>query len=78
MSDHALARFLDRSKKAGTPMTVKSISEQYKKAINYYDNGKAVRYYDEIALITNEDTGEVVSLVRRKRPKEGWEAAGNE
>lgn len=78
MSDHALARFLDRSKKAGTEMTVQSVTDQLKKAVNYTEDGKAIRFYDEIAAITSEDTGEVISLVRRKNPKSTWEVADDE
>lgn len=78
MSDHALARFLDRSKKAGAPMTVQSISDHLKKAVNYAEDGKSIRFYDEIAVITNDETNEVVSLVRRKNAKSTWEVAEDE
>ena len=78
MSDHALARFLDRGKKSGTEMTVQSMAEQYKKPVNFYDGEKSIRFYDEIAMISNTKTGEIVSLVRRKNPKKDWEVADNE
>ena len=78
MSDHALARFLDRSKKAGTPMTVQSLAEQHKKPVNFYDGEKSIRFYDEIAMVSNTETGEIVSLVRRKNAKKDWEVADDE
>ncbi len=78
MSDHALARFLDRSKKSGTPMTVQSISDHMKKEVNFYDGDRCVRFYNQIAAVSNPDTGEVVSLVRRKNAKTAWEVAENE
>ena len=78
MSDHALARFLDRSKKSGTEMTVQSLAEQHKKRVNFYEGERSIRFYDEIAMISNTETGEIVSLVRRKNPKKDWEVADDE
>lgn len=76
MSAHALARFLDRSKKDGTPITIQSIIEHHKMPINYYDGKNNVRFYNKIAMIENSKTGEIVTILRRKNgKKDSWESA---
>lgn len=70
-SDHGIARFLDRSKKFG--YTMEDVVKVCGEPINYIQpDGKVVRYYNKLAIISSSDTNEVVSLVNRNRPKTDW------
>ena len=70
MSDHALARYLDRSKQS---FTFTDIVEQHAKAINFTQlDGRQIRFYDGRALIYSSETGEVVSIVRRNNISKEW------
>lgn len=75
MSAHGLARFLSRNSgnKATAPYTLDDIVEQHNKLINYVQSdGKFVRFYDNRALVTSHETGEVVTIVNRKHIKTDW------
>lgn len=71
MSDHGVARYLDRSKKSN--FTFIDIVEQYNRPINYVQpDGKYVRFYEQRALITSSDTNEVISIICRNNVKKDW------
>ena len=70
MSDHALARYLDRSKQS---FTFTDIVEQHAKAINFTQlDGRQIRFYDGRALIYSSETGEIVSIVCRNNISKEW------
>ena len=75
MSTHGLARFLSRNSgnQVTAPYTLDDIVEQHNKLINYVQSdGKFVRFYDNRALVTSQETGEVVTIVNRKHIKVDW------
>ena len=75
MSSHGLARFLSRNSgnKVTVPYNLDDIVEQHNKLINYVQpDGKFVRFYDNRALVTSQETGEVVTIVNRKHIKADW------
>ena len=70
-SSHGIARFLDRSKTG--QYDVDEVVKQAQKKINYIQSdGRNVRFYDSRALVTNPDTGQVVSIINRKKPRSDW------
>lgn len=73
MSDHAIARYLDRRAKIGDGLTTEQLAQLCKKPVNYIQpDGREVRYYGEVAAVFSEKTGEMVTLLRRKKPREDW------
>ena len=74
MSSHALSRYLPRRDKVEGGLTTDQLADICKKPANYKQpDGRAVRYYDGVALIFNAKTEEMVSFVVRKDPKSEWE-----
>lgn len=63
-TDHGVARFLAR-------MTEKEFLEIHGKPYNYaQSDGRLVKYYNGTAIIYNQNTGEVVSIVNdRTKPR---------
>lgn len=75
MSDHALSR-LPRMNKPGVPeITEKELIEFIKGTPNYREGEKKLVYFDEerhLVVIKNEETDDIVSIVRSKKKKEEW------
>ena len=75
MSDHALSR-LPRMNKPGAPeITEKELIEFIKGTPNYREGEKKLVYFDEerhLVVIKNEETDDIVSIVRSKKKKEEW------
>lgn len=74
-TDHSLNRFLGQKTGKGKKLFTKEdlLSVLGGKA-NYLDGDeRVVKFYNDIAVIQNKDTKEIVSIVTRNKPKEGWE-----
>ena len=75
MSAHALSR-LPRMNKPGVPrITEKELIEFIKGTPNYREGEKKLVYFDEewsLVVIRNEETGDIVSIVRSKKKKKEW------
>lgn len=74
MTDHSLNRFLGQ-KARKTPFTKSDICDIMNKDINYLQetDGRMVRHYPPLSVITDANTEEVVSIVvDRKNPKSDW------
>lgn len=74
ISDHGVARFLNRKvgAKKQLPFSVLDIVVQMRLAPNFVqDDGRLVRFYNNIAVITNPDDV-IVSIVRREKEKSDW------
>jgi len=72
ISDHGLARFLDRSK-GKIPYTFEDIMKQFKMPVNYVQNdGNEIRFYNERAVISSPDTHEIITIVNRKTISKEW------
>ena len=77
MSVHALGR-LYRMNKPGVPeVTEKELIEFIKGPLKYKEGEKKLIYFDaerQLVVVKNKETGDIVSIVRRKNPKEVWES----
>lgn len=75
MSVHALSR-LPRMNKPGVPrIAEKELMEFIKGTPNYREGEKKLVYFDEerrLVVIKNEETGDIVSIVRSKKKKKEW------
>ncbi len=70
-SGHGIARFLDRSPKHNT--SIDDIVKQSKMPFNYSQkDGKKIKFYNQMALVYNENGSEIVTLVWRNGPKGDW------
>lgn len=75
LSWHGAQRFVDRNvdKKGKTIFTQKDIVDSFNSKPNYIQqDGRLVNFNNGIAIIRNNETNEIVSIVVRKNPKEGW------
>ncbi|WP_066895680.1 minor capsid protein [Clostridium nigeriense] len=75
LSWHGAQRFVDRNidKKGNTIFTQKDIVDSFNSKPNYIqEDGRLVNFNNGIAIIRNNETNEIVSIVVRKNPKEGW------
>nr|DAL93577.1 MAG TPA: minor capsid protein [Caudoviricetes sp.] len=71
-TDHGLARFLSRK------FTIEEIVSINDKPFNYYqDDGKKVKFYDNIAVIYDSENNTVISVMERKRIREDWHEIEN-
>lgn len=72
--EHALNRFLgQKSGKDKFQFSQEVLIDVLGKEYNYRQpDGKLVRFYHNIAVIAASDTGEIVSIVVRNRPKADW------
>ena len=75
MSAHALSR-LPRLNQPGLPeVTEKELIEFIHGKPRFSEGENKLIYFDaglQLAAIKNESTGDIVSVVRRKKPKEAW------
>ena len=74
ISDHGVARFLDRSrgKKKKTAYSLDDIVAQMQKPINYtQSDGRLVRFYEQRAFITDKNDV-IITIVDRDTPKADW------
>lgn len=75
LSVHALSR-LPRLNKLGAPeVTEKELMEFINGMPKYMEGENKLVYFDEerqLVVIKNKDTKDIISVVRRKRPKEIW------
>lgn len=75
MSVHALSR-LPRLNQPGLPeITEKELIEYIHGKPRFFEGENKLIYFDaglQLAAIKNESTGDIVSVVRRKKPKEAW------
>lgn len=75
LSWHGAQRFVDRNvdKKGNIIFTQKDIVDSFNSKPNYrQQDGRLVNFGDGIAIIRSSETNEIVSIVVRKNPKEGW------
>lgn len=74
-TDHSLNRFLGQKKgKDKVQFSKDNLLGVLGNDANFLDdNNRTVKFYNNIAAIQNNDTKEVVSIVTRGKPKEGWE-----
>lgn len=73
-TDHSLNRFLgQKSGKGKRTFTKDDLLKVLKSEMNYIDDmDRTVKFYNDIAVIQNKETKEVVTIVTRKNPKKGW------
>lgn len=75
MSVHALGR-LPRLNKPGIPeVSENELIEFIHGFPNYREDGSKLIYFDrerQLLVVKNEETDEIVSVVRRKNSKENW------
>lgn len=70
LSQHAIGRFLDRSRGA---YTLRDIVEQWKKPANFVQpDGRMVKLYDGRAIVYEPDTGVIRTIVDRDSPRKDW------
>lgn len=75
LSWHGAQRFVDRNtdKRGNVLFTQKDIVDSFNSKPNYtQQDGRLVNFNNGIAIIRNNETNEIVSIVVRKNPKEGW------
>lgn len=72
--EHALNRFLGQKNSKGKfHFTEDELLEILRKDCNYTQaDGKNIRYYNGIAVVSAADTDEIVSIVVRGKPKADW------
>lgn len=74
--DHGIARYIERSKrKNGTiKYNYQSIINMMSQPVNYISDrdGRHVRYYNRIVIITEPVTGEVVTIMPKNKLKKGY------
>jgi hypothetical protein len=67
LTDHSVARILQRG------FSVEEIDNINKQSFNYMqEDGKHVKYYNNIAVIYANNQQEIVSVLRRPKPSEKW------
>lgn len=72
-TDHSLNRFLgQKSGKDRAHFDKNKLLEVLERDINYIEGDRTIKFYDNIAVIQNSVTKEVVSIVTRGKPKGGW------
>ena len=73
ISDHGLARFLDRSRgKKKTAYSLTDIVDQMQKPINYIQSDERfVRFYDTRSRVTDKNDV-IITIVDRDTPKSDW------
>lgn len=72
-TDHSLNRFLGQKTGKGKVLFDKDkLFEILNKDVNYLEGDRTIKFYEGISVIQNNDTKEVVSIVTRSKPKEGW------
>jgi hypothetical protein len=71
---HALNRTLGQKKGKGkVSFTKKEIVIMLRKQPNYIqEDGRLVRFENGIAIFQAPDTGEIISIVTRNKPKDNW------
>lgn len=75
LSTHALSRLPRLNKKGYTEVSEEHVIDILKGKPNYMEDDKKIVYFDsglQLSIIQNKETGDIVSIVRRKNPKEGW------
>jgi len=75
LSSHGAQRFVERNvdKKGNIVFNQDDIVNILKAKPNYIQkDGRLVNFQNGVAIIRNKETGEVVSIVVRKNPKEDW------
>lgn len=75
LSWHGAQRFVDRNtdKRGNVLFTQKDIVDSFNSKPNYtQQDGRLVNFNNGIAIIRSSETNEIVSIVVRKKPKEGW------
>ena len=74
--EHALNRVLgQKSGKDKFTFTNEELLDVLKKPCNYRQpDGKQIRFYNGIAVVSAEDTGEIVSVVVKRATRKDWDA----
>lgn len=75
MSCHGAQRFIQRSvdRNGNIIFTKEDIVRMFNEKPNYIqEDGRLVNFNNGIAVIRNENTNEIVSIVVRRNPKVGW------
>lgn len=77
LSTHALSRLPRLNKKGYTEVSEEYVMNILKGKPNYMEDEKKIVYFDrklQLSIIRNKETKDVISIVRRKNPKEGWKS----
>ena len=71
---HSLGRIVGQKKSKGKRLfTFDELIDILNKPVNYLEEpNRTVKYYDEIGVIQNASNHQIVSIVTRKKAKEGW------
>jgi len=74
-TDHALNRFLGQKiGKSKMPFSKDDLLKVLRSETNYLEGtNRAVKFYDNISVVQNKNTTEVVTVIARKTPKKGWD-----
>lgn len=75
LSVHALSRFPRLNKPGFSAISEKDLMQMLKGEEMYTEGENKLIYFDErleLAVAKNKETGDVVSVIRRKHPKEVW------
>lgn len=75
LREHALNRFLGQRKgKDKFTFTEEYLLAVLRQRANYRQaDGKSIRFYGGLSVVSAEDTGEIVSIVVRSAPRKDWE-----
>lgn len=75
-TDHSLNRFLGQKSGKGKKIFSKDdLLDVLNSKVNYLDDtDRTVKHYSGVAVVQNKETKEVVTIVARANPKEGWES----
>lgn len=73
--EHALNRALgQKSGKDKFWFTKEQLLEILRRKYNYrQSDGKLIRFYENIAVVSAADTGEIVSIIVRNAPRKDWD-----
>lgn len=75
ISAHGVGRMLSRKNKDGSQITVQQIVQHIGKPENYLqEDGRAIRFYGGVATVSNPETKEIISVIRRDTKKAEWRA----
>ncbi|MDD2433787.1 MAG: hypothetical protein PHW67_00770 [Bacilli bacterium] len=78
MSKHSLARYTQRQQDKNNPFSEETFLKVYNSNINYVDekSNRFVKYYDNLAIIVDQDNVVITVIYRRKTRKE-WTPCQN-
>ena len=75
LSSHVLSRLPRLSKQGYSTLSEEDMLILLKRGSNFAEGDRAV-YFDkdlQLTMVQSNETKDIVSVIRRKEPKEGWE-----